>query len=584
MYKNIVRILVLTVIITLLSTPLFAEECGKWCKRNWILKERNLVMPPEYAEKLKAYRDCTQQYLDQHGFDTVQGQTEMNQMTVEAEDACAEFKPTEGNRGEYELNVFEPLDRLVEAVTTECFRTIAPDAVGSERALFPDREWGGNAKPQYYFELTFETGLGGVDQFEYLGVMEPLRSRLTISLYYDGDEPELVKTWQTNSKSNMFRSHRARMLSQTGRLGKDKPMENVCRDWERTPVTCQVKPEKEMVEEGEEIRVELTDFADDKGESSREFNRIIVQVNWGEILNGVRFGGNPKMAIFKVGDGSIDVQYKAPDTTALGSDLISIFSCCDVGKEAVFPMEETQPCKRIAQQEIPIARTGVTVHVTRKSSSKTDYTKESELATVETTKWTETSEIKILMTFAENPRVDISFDTATMKMKPRRYVYALADYAIISGNYSASGSSEETVGSGQYIKRHITRSSSESGTFLDLKPSNKDSRLIITVDPVTGKATEISIPGMIAVLSTNRQYEWKGEKKVAGRMEPFSGSNPSQDTRDFGVVPHTSDQEECFEISGGDGLAEIRGKCSERKTTSRGSKEETYEWVIYKRD
>ena len=101
MSKNIVRILILSVIVSLMSASLFAEECGEWCRRNWLLKEKNLVMPDEYAAKLKEYRDCTQQYLDQQGFDTVQGQTAMNQMTVEAEDACAEFKPSEGNRGEY---------------------------------------------------------------------------------------------------------------------------------------------------------------------------------------------------------------------------------------------------------------------------------------------------------------------------------------------------------------------------------------------------------------------------------------------------------------------------------------------------
>ena len=543
-------------------------------------------MPPEYSEKLQEYRDCTQQYLEQHGFDTVQFQTEMNQMVHDAEGACAEFKPTEGNRAEFELFKFDPIDRLVEAVTTECFRAVmgVTDAVDSERALFPEKEWSGGVKPQYYFELTFETGLGGLELFENLGVMDPLRSRLTISLYYDGEQPELVKTWQTCSQSNKFGAHKGRMFSKTGELGKDKPMENVCRDWERTPITCQIKPEKDMVEEGEEIRVDLTSFTDGKGEPSREFNRIVVQVAWGEILNGVRFGGNPKMAIFELGEGSVDVKYQAPDTTALGSDLMTVFSCCDVGKEVLFPLEETQPCDRIAQQEIPIARPGVTVQVTRKSSVTRDYTIESELATVSTTKWTETSEIKISMTFAENPRVDISFDPATMQMKPRRYVYALADYAIISSNHSGSGSSEETVGSGQHIKRHVSRSSSQDGTFQDLKPSNKKARLTITVDPATGKATEISIPSFDVTIDINSQYDCSGEKQVKGRMEPFDCSNSSQFTKDFPIQPLTSDREKCLEISGGDGLTEIRGKCNEQKTTGQGSKEESYEWVVYKRD
>ena len=188
------------------------------------------------------------------------------------------------------------------------------------------------------------------------------------------------------------------------------------------------------------------------------------------------------------------------------------------------------------------------------------------------------------MTFAENPRVDVSFDPATMKMKPHRYVYTLADYSISSGNYAGNGSSEETVGGGEHIQRHVSSSTSQTGTFQDLKPSNEGSRLTITVDPATGKATEISIPSFDAVISIMSEIDCSGEQLRDGRMEPFDCSSSRQYTQGFPIQPTTSDREKCLEISGGDGVNVIRGSCSEHKTSDQGSQEESYEWVIYKRD
>ncbi|MCP4566197.1 MAG: hypothetical protein GY841_01315 [FCB group bacterium] len=215
--------------------------------------------------------------------------------------------------------------------------------------------------------------------------------------------------------------------------------------------------------------------------------------------------------------------------------------------------------------------------ITRKSSHTTDYT-ENLYNEVRTHKWTEISEITISVTFNDNPRVDIAFDPVTMQSKPRRYVYYVDDYWISSSYHTGSGSREETVGSGEHIQRHISSSNNQNGTFQDLQPSNDDARMTVTVDPATGKATEIGLPSFGAVISIMNQSDCDGEKRVEGRLEPFDCSSTNQYTQDF---PIQSFREKCMEISGGDGVQIIRGQCRENKNTSQGSKEESFEWVIY---
>ncbi len=220
--------------------------------------------------------------------------------------------------------------------------------------------------------------------------------------------------------------------------------------------------------------------------------------------------------------------------------------------------------------------------ITRKSSHTTDIAK-TEGNTVSTMKWTEEDYITVSMTFFKNPEVGISFDPATMQMKPSRYVYTVDNYWISSSGHTGAGSSEETVGSGAYIQRHLSASSSQNGTFQDLHTSNEDARLTITVDPETGKATEVSLPFFDAVISIMSQYDCDGEKRVDGRLEPFDCSSSNQFTRDYPIQPLNSDREKCYELSG-DGVKVIRGRCSEHKTSSQGSKDESYEWVIYAKE
>ncbi len=188
------------------------------------------------------------------------------------------------------------------------------------------------------------------------------------------------------------------------------------------------------------------------------------------------------------------------------------------------------------------------------------------------------------MTFAENPKVGISFDPATMQMKPSRYEYIVDKYRISSRFHTGAGSSEETVGSGAHIHRHISAASSQNGTFQDLRTSNDIVRLVITVDPATGKATEVGLPSFDAVISIMSQYDCDGEKLVDNRLELFDCSSTNQFTLDFPIQAPTSDGEKCVKFSGGDGIKEIRGQCRENKTSSLGSKEESYEWVVYVKD
>ena len=114
----------------------------------------------------------------------------------------------------------------------------------------------------------------------------------------------------------------------------DKPIENLLWQFEQTPKKCQISPEEISIKKAETKEITLTDFSGQTG-PSKPFNRIVVKVEVGEILNGEKLSSDPKARVFKVGNGIISVNYKAPDSCKEDEDTLYVYNSCDIAKEAL---------------------------------------------------------------------------------------------------------------------------------------------------------------------------------------------------------------------------------------------------------
>jgi len=169
-----------------------------------------------------------------------------------------------------------------------------------------------------------------------------------------------IQTWVTEREhKDPIPAHYSMMFTNPdAKTRKDRPINELLWDFEKTPVSCQIKPEKDVVEPDEQISIELTGFKDRKGRNSREFNRIVVQALEGEILNGEKSTFDPELRVFTVSNRSVTVLYKAPESGEITEDMIYTYNSCDILDTESLPLSETEIKDKIAERKIKIESGG----------------------------------------------------------------------------------------------------------------------------------------------------------------------------------------------------------------------------------
>lgn len=204
---------------------------------------------------------------------------------------------------------------------------------------------------EYSFDVNFVSNLN-----ESTDEVDSVRLRLTVSMYFEGEQRELVHSWKNRGAGNT-RLHMTNAwlwheneLKRNFREGPD--ILKIIKRFEKTPTTCRIKLQKEDVNINEVIEIVLSDFRDAYGESSRDFNRIIVHAPSGEIMNGEESYIGPDFKVFRLDDGTITVRYRAPDDYKKNEERITVYSSCDILPIARVPMSSAEIYKPI--KEIPI--------------------------------------------------------------------------------------------------------------------------------------------------------------------------------------------------------------------------------------
>ena len=177
----------------------------------------------------------------------------------------------------------------------------------------------------------------------------PVRSKLTIKLYFEGEQRELVDQWQalgTQAKGMTSIDEPNQGTDWSGLCNKleheyknGPGTDEIIRRFEKRPADCSIEPEKEEVDLGESIEIKITDITDVSGQKSREFNRIIVHAEHGKIKNGKECDAGPKYKAFKVGNGTVTMQYEAPDICKSGSETITVYNSCEILPENKVPSQ-----------------------------------------------------------------------------------------------------------------------------------------------------------------------------------------------------------------------------------------------------
>ena len=259
-----------------------------------------------------------------------------------------------------ELLLASTRSRLAEALTGPCFHLLHPEALESSRGEGRgDVSSPAGKPPEYFFSVDFSR-----QPVDASGGAAPGGTRLILEMFYNGAPSESVFRIHTDSPLEDYSSHVNRMYQNPdAEIRRVQPIEEILRDFERRPVTCEISlEERETVPLGE-IPVSVKGFRDWKGRPSREFNRIVVRAERGRIIGGTSILENPSWQAFQVGAGEVKFRYQAPAECDPPADQILVFSSCEILDPAKQPMEWTRSDRKIAEAAVPIlcARGVVTI-------------------------------------------------------------------------------------------------------------------------------------------------------------------------------------------------------------------------------
>lgn len=408
--------------------------------------------------------------------------------------------------------------RLAADLSENCFHIQDPEGMagnrqsaqrdGSSSLLKPSNP----EEPEYSFDAEMVSGL---DEFTDEG--RPIRSRITVELYFDGEQRELVHrwvvngTWDTVSNTGTTSLGLFHKLDASFRDGPD--IMELLERFEKRPVDCRVNPDKEELDAGEVIDIEITDFKDTFGEKSREFNRLVINAGSGDIMNGEPCDIGPDYRVFKVDNGTVKVKYKAPTDCNETEDMLTIYSSCDILPVDRNPINETEIKERLTEKKLKIKCYDGSI-VISKNYNRVLTTSDQDIQNDGTciTTYSQSHDINEIIDASVNISLKLE-QVAEMPIMNQTWEYYIPVSVSLNGfsyNYSDRRFDASNVSGAGCSGGHETtvERSRQLGTYdIENKEYIKQTRWILVIDNESGKAVKIVPAGYSIEYELNQEEE-----------------------------------------------------------------------------
>jgi len=420
--------------------------------------------------------------------------------------------------------------------------------------------------PEYAFRGSFETGIdAGKDD-----AGDTLVSRLTLELWFIGAPRQMIKRWTTLSTLNTIPGQYDRMFHNTSSpLRADMPIEALLVEFEQPPDSCTIDLRGKMiVKPGEEIPIDLKEFKDTQGRQPKPFNRILVHVAEGKILNGTPCENFPEDKVFLLDKDVLTLAYQAPTDEGVTEDTLWVKDACEILPDTVVPMGTCGEVGRdIASRRIPI-RQGSS------ASLKVSCQEQTEIHHYDAN-WDEKTDLQL----TRKAEYTVTFSLES-KPDPEKSHGGHVAFRLQSSSVQGSGITEDETGSKEHNqgqvwekwKIHLEGNPQDSG-------KHEENHVVLLVDRKTGVPFAVHLP-FIAV-----KGDWKGQKQCKGvrlkdgKPEQYDCSSDVRTNSriDLPCVPVTKD---CWKIQSDPTSGALRGSCTPTFKGPNKTANASYEWEV----
>ncbi len=125
-------------------------------------------------------------------------------------------------------------------------------------------------------------------------------------------------------------------------------------EYEKAPMDCYIEPETDSIEAGVKTIVYIRDIWDAWNEPAKSWQRVVVTIEEGEILNGTRCSEEEDAYAFTVDNGTIEVEYIAEQECEDKTETFTVYNSCTWGREDYRAMTGTQMEEEIDKLDVKI--------------------------------------------------------------------------------------------------------------------------------------------------------------------------------------------------------------------------------------
>lgn len=287
-----------------------------------------------------------------------------------------------------------------------------------------------------------------------------------------------------------------------------RPLPPLLKGYERIAETAKIDVPNDQVEAGETETIKLSELLDKDGRQTQWWQRLLVHIEKGKITNAEQVvdAHGKTYYIFRAKQGTVDINYQAPDDCDNVRETLTVSNCCEKKEDkAGGVFMGLHPKKEIGKKEFDIVCKNWELTINSSSETRYRYDHKREKQTIRQTD-DEYISAKVYLPLVLDRWADVPNEG-------QRYAYFHAqsrDLSSFSGTFNSERSNRSDYGDIGAVTTRTVHKTSSDGKF---DAPFLDDVVVLVFDRKSGQALKAAFPAYDIsftwnVQDTTRTEQW----------------------------------------------------------------------------